>query len=420
MSLPGSELRHRRTTLRELVTNLDAFTKTTENIKEEKKTSGGIVSGVCFIIIFALISGELRAFFFGDSEYEYKFTVDVAYDEHPELELDIIVATPCSNLDLQVTGNIPNEFGLLHQFKKDPTRFEFTKRELMLWNELKKANERVKPGGTVFKGLERMAFVSGKVEDGLVAEAEKKQKEEAEAIEQERKKNPREETQGNAVLLIGNGMNVFHIIASNSQKDEGTACRVHGRVRVNKVRGDSVVIVVGKGFAIDGIFAHVDGVLGLRNTSHRIERLNFGPRISGLVTPLAGTEQFSESGSDEFHYFLKVVPTRISRNGLFGGSTLTYQYSVTFTKKSSKSGSHAHAAIAIHYEFAATVIEVQQIQTSILQLLVRLCSIAGGVFATSAILNSVFANIICLWVQQDEDGNRKVLMPHRVRSLSSS
>lgn len=32
------------------------------------------------------------------------------------------------------------------------------------------------------------------------------------------------------------------------------------------------------------------------NTSHRIERLNFGPRIFGAITPLAGTEQISLSG----------------------------------------------------------------------------------------------------------------------------
>uniref|UniRef100_A0A914RL05 Uncharacterized protein n=1 Tax=Parascaris equorum TaxID=6256 RepID=A0A914RL05_PAREQ len=45
----------------------------------------------------------------------------------------------------------------------------------------------------------------------------------------------------------------------DSQKDEGTACRVHGRVRVNKVKGDSVIITAGKGAGIDGLFAHVDG-----------------------------------------------------------------------------------------------------------------------------------------------------------------
>lgn len=33
-----------------------------------------------------------------------------------------------------------------------------------------------------------------------------------------------------------------------------------------------------------------------RNISHRIEQFNFGPRVTGLVSPLAGAEQISESG----------------------------------------------------------------------------------------------------------------------------
>lgn len=59
-----------------------------------------------------------------------------------------------------------------------------------------------------------MEFVSGHVEEGLKAEAEVKQREEAIAIEKERKNNKQEDTFGGAILLIGNGINVFHILAS--------------------------------------------------------------------------------------------------------------------------------------------------------------------------------------------------------------
>ncbi|VDM50565.1 unnamed protein product [Toxocara canis] len=181
----------------------------------------------------------------------------------PELELDMIVATPCTNLVAQLSGTAAEEFFLLNQFKRDPTRFEFTEREQEYWDELKRMQGMTKPGGVVFKGLEKMEFVSGNVEEGLKAEAEVKQREEALAIEKERENNQHSEPfgRGGAILLIGNGINVFHIIASNSQKDEGTACRVHGLVRVNKVKGDSVIITAGKGTGIDGLFAHVDGAL---------------------------------------------------------------------------------------------------------------------------------------------------------------
>uniref|UniRef100_A0A0M3INX1 Uncharacterized protein n=1 Tax=Ascaris lumbricoides TaxID=6252 RepID=A0A0M3INX1_ASCLU len=109
MSLPGAVLRHRRSTLQEIVQSLDAFDKTTDEIKEEKKTSGAIISVVCFTVIElvdlreelgsdnnsrrsefsvvcftvigVLVFGELKTYIYGDTEFEYKFTVDTAFDE---------------------------------------------------------------------------------------------------------------------------------------------------------------------------------------------------------------------------------------------------------------------------------------------------------------------------------------------------
>ena len=58
-----------------------------------------------------------------------------------------------------------------------------------------------------------MTFVSRSVEEGLAAVAEQKQMEEADAIELQRKNDPEPQGRG-AILLIGNNMNVFHIISS--------------------------------------------------------------------------------------------------------------------------------------------------------------------------------------------------------------
>ncbi|TMS36217.1 hypothetical protein L596_003436 [Steinernema carpocapsae] len=196
-------------------------------------------------------------------------------------------------------------------------------------------------------------------------------------------------------------MGVFQIISSNNQQDdEGTACRIHGRVPVSKAKGDRVVISVGKPLGIGGLFAHFEGApSNSGNISHRIERLHFGDRIPGLVTPLAGTEKFSQSGNDIFRYYLKVIPTRIYNSGLFGGSTLTYQYSVTFLKKEAKENEHAHGAVIIDFEFVPTVIEVRQDRTSLSQLLVRLCAIIGGVFATSSIITMCVSNVVLFLAQ---------------------
>ncbi|VDD95058.1 unnamed protein product [Enterobius vermicularis] len=400
MSLPGTTLRRRRTNLRDLVTNLDAFTKTTQEVKEEKSTSGGIVSVICFIVVAILCIGELTDMFFGDPQYEYRFSVDTAYTEQPSIELDMIVATPCNSLSIQLPDSA-SEFHVLDGFKKDPTRFEFTDEELIYWNELRKAQGSAQLDASVFRGLEKMTFVSGRVEEGLGRAAEKKQKEEEDALEREKENEPEiDEPHGAAaIILIGNNMNMFQIISSNSGKDEGTACRIHGSIQVNKVKDDSILITVGKEVGIEAILNHISGMASKGNISHRIEKLHFGPRIPGLVTPLAGTEQISKSGSAEYRYFLKIVPTKIF-HGLFGGHTTTFQYSVTSTKKLPKGDEHFHSGILIHYDFAATVIEVRAVYTSAFQLMIRLCSAVGGVFATSSIIHSLFQSCCCFWTSR--------------------
>uniref|UniRef100_A0A915PIS7 Endoplasmic reticulum vesicle transporter C-terminal domain-containing protein n=1 Tax=Setaria digitata TaxID=48799 RepID=A0A915PIS7_9BILA len=395
--LRNTALRRRRATVQEVVRDCDAFNKTVDEISEEKRATGGFLASVSFLIIAALVCSELCNYFYGDEGHDYRFSVDTAFSEHPELELDMIIATPCTNLMAHLTGTASHDFNFMNEFKHDPTRFEFTEKEALYWNELKKVQRRTKEGATLFKSLDEMTFVSGRVEKGLKTEAETKQREEAHAIQLERKKNPKQTLDSGTLILIGNGFNVFHVVASNSDKNEGTACRIHGRMRINKVKGDSFVVTAGKGLGVDGIFAHIGGISNPGNVSHRIERFSFGPRIYGLVTPLAGIEQISETGVDEFRYFLKVVPTRIYHSGLFGGSTLTYQYSVTFMKKTPKKDIHKHATIIIHYEFAATVIEVRRMQSSVLQMLVRLCSAVGGVFATSVLLNGIFIRVLTVW-----------------------
>lgn len=68
----------------------------------------------------------------------------------------MIVATPCTNLVAQLTGTVSQEFNSMNEFKHDPTRFEFTEKEEMYWNELKKVQRRTKEGTTLFKSLDEV------------------------------------------------------------------------------------------------------------------------------------------------------------------------------------------------------------------------------------------------------------------------
>ncbi|CAJ0609161.1 unnamed protein product [Cylicocyclus nassatus] len=395
MSLESDGLRQRRTGVKRLVEDLDIFEKVVDNVKEEKKLSSGLISIVCFAIISCLVVGELLHYISGNKEYDYRFDVDTAMDDMPTLDVDMVIATPCNNLavmsSMDESGGI---FAPLQQsIQKDPTRFEFTDEEQMYWTILRHAHAAINNGG--LRGLEELQYVDSDVEDNLEQLANKKQNDEAVALTEQKKNNMDGDGLGNGqlIFMIGNGMGMFQIVAS-SGTDEGTACRVHGKFPVRKGKEEKITISIGTSLGL-GIFAHIEGVKQSGNISHRIEKFNFGRRIRGLVAPLAGAEQISESGQDIYHYFIKIVPTKIYY-GIFGRFTMAYQYSVTFLKKKLKEGEHSHGGILFEYEFCANVIEIREAYRSLITLLLRLCAVVGGVFATSRIINNVIQLILSL------------------------
>ncbi|VDM54906.1 unnamed protein product [Angiostrongylus costaricensis] len=335
MILESGVVRQRRKAVKKVVEELDIFEKFLDNIKEEKKSSSG-----------------LSEFFL------------------PDLDIDMVIATPCNNL--AVVSTMDESVGLFaplqQSIKKDPTRFEFTEEEQMYWTILRHAHSAMNNGG--LRGLEELQYVDSDVQENLEKLANQKQSDEAEAINQQRKAQEQngEAEQGNFIFMIGNGMGMFQIVASKGD-DEGirmfkscrTACRVHGKFPVRKGKEEKITISIGSSLGL-GLFqeiAHLGGMKQSGNISHRVEKFNFGPRVRGLVTPLAGAEQISQSGQDIYRYFIKVVPTKIY-HGLFGRFTMTYQYSVTFLKKKLNDGQHSHGGILFEYEFCANVIEIRE------------------------------------------------------------
>ncbi|KHJ94297.1 hypothetical protein OESDEN_05779 [Oesophagostomum dentatum] len=438
MSLETDGLRQRRTGVKRLVEDLDIFEKVVDNVKEEKKLSSGLISIVCFSIIFCLVAGELIHYISGKREYDYRFDVDTALDDLPNLDIDLVVATPCNNLAVVSTmdesGGI---FAPLQQsIQKDPTRFEFTEEEQMYWTVLRHAHAAINNGG--LRGLEELQYVDSDVEDNLEQLANKKQKDEAAALNEQQKNNEEKNSFGNGqlvrfsvyaavivkflillkVVMIGNGMGMFQIVASNGA-DEGTACRVHGKFPVRKGKEEKITISIGTSLGL-GVLAHVEGFQQSGNISHRIEKFNFGRRVRGLVAPLAGAEQISEGGQDVYRYFIKIVPTKIY-HGIFGRFTMAYQYSVTFLKKKLNEGEHSHGGILFEYEFCANVIEIREASRSLISLLVRLCAVVGGVFATSRIINNITQLILSIlpWAKASQSSQVSPVHVEKTALLNS-
>ncbi|CAI2358218.1 unnamed protein product [Caenorhabditis sp. 36 PRJEB53466] len=394
----SSEVRQRKG-ITKLVEELDIFEKVVENVKEEKKASSGAISFVCFGIIFVLFCTETYGFIF-NKKYDYRFTVDTEMDEMPFLDLDMIIATPCSILQVASTSDeYSGGDGLLKQtIVKNPTRFEFTEEEQMYWTILRHAHDQFNNKG--IRALEELEYVDDDIETNLEHLANEKQEQEAAVIKEQRKRSKQGNNRGTGqiMFLVSNGMGMFQLVAdAGNDGEEGKACRLHGKFRVRKGREEKIVMSIHNPLMM---FDHQAGANQPGNISHRIEKFNFGPRIPGLVTPLAGAEHISYSGQDIYRYFIKVVPTKIY--GYFG-YTMSYQYSVTFLKKELKEGEHSHGGILFEYEFTANVIEIHKSSATFVSYIIRICSILGGVYATSTIVNIIVQILLSFLYPQSEN-----------------
>uniref|UniRef100_A0A915NI08 Uncharacterized protein n=1 Tax=Meloidogyne floridensis TaxID=298350 RepID=A0A915NI08_9BILA len=404
MELPnGQVIRQRRIgSVREMVQEVDAFVKVTDDVKEEPKAVNGILTVLSFTLIFILFIGEIHNYFTND-EVEYRFSVDTD-EKNPMLEIDMIVASPCNNLAVMPMGVDsvePTKDGT--HIKKTPTRYEMNEEEEKLWEALKRVHrEHFKPG-TPLKGLDQVKYVGSHIEEGL--ELAEEEKERLERLELEQQRAKLKEKKGgddegfheeHIIMMIGTGLGVFQIIAAggSDELEEGSACRISGKVPVLKGSGDRLTITIGKSLPIGNMIQHL-GPNQHGNISHRIEKFHFGPHIWGLVSPLAGNEQYASKPSTVYKYFIKVVPTRIYSKGLlFGQNYLsTYQYAVTYSKHEAEGDEHIHDSIIFDYEFVATAIEVHPVSMSLLQLSLRICSIVGGIFATSRFLEATVSKM---------------------------
>ncbi|KAI6177058.1 Protein of unknown function DUF1692 domain containing protein [Aphelenchoides bicaudatus] len=393
MSLPSQGIRQRRNrTLNEIVQDFDAFNKVEEKVKDQKTVRNGIYSICCFLLIIVLCCGEIHHYWFDDNVL-YKFSVDTDYDERPTLNFDMIIAAPCNSISPITTSPSDSiKKQAAEQIVKEPSRFEMDENENNLWQKLKEAQRQQFKPGTRLKSLNDLSFVGKNVEQNLQTIAKSKVADEAVEIEKQRELNrlngnEQENDGAQVVMMIGQG-GVFQIISSNKQgPNEGTACRIRGQIPVLKGDGDRLVIASTNMLNLPGLFGGLQFGEGGTNFSHRIERFNFGHNVRGLISPLSGTEKISEKGSTMYKYYIKVVPTLIHHSF---GSTLTYQYSVTGMQRDGDSGL---AGITFSYEFNANVIEVFPNGLSFIQLLLRLCAVIGGVFATSSVLHTIVHSI---------------------------
>jgi len=172
------------------------------------------------------------------------------------------------------------------------------------------------------------------------------------------------------------------------QEKEG--CQVYGYVEVSKVAGN-FHIAPGRSFQQNHIHVHDMQAFGSKrfNVSHEIRSLSFGVPLPNVQNPLDGTNVTSESGSEMYQYFVKIVPTVYKK--LSGESVWSNQYSFTKHRRQVRqmSGENGLPGVFVLYELSPMLVQYTEKRRSFMHFLTGVCAIIGGVFTVAGLIDSM-------------------------------
>ncbi|XP_046970658.1 endoplasmic reticulum-Golgi intermediate compartment protein 2 [Vanessa cardui] len=324
------------------VKELDAFSKVPEEYVDSTPV-GGTFSVITFFIIMWLVYSEVS--FFLDSNLVFRFMPDTDMDEKLRINIDITVAMPCLNIGADILDSTSQSVFGFGELQEEDTWWELTQEQQVAFDSVKFFNSYLREE---YHSIWHLLWKKG---HGSVR-----------ATVPKRKNKP------------------------NRRPD---ACRLHGVLTLNKVSGN-FHITVGKSFHLPRGHIHLNMLFDdtPQNFSHRINRLSFGSPANGIIYPLEGDEKIADDENMLYQYFLEVVPTDIDTTF---ESIKTFQYSVKELQRpiSHSSGSHGVPGVFFKYDMAALKIQVYQERENLLQFMLRLFSIIGGIYVIIGFINTV-------------------------------
>ncbi|CAH1113292.1 unnamed protein product [Psylliodes chrysocephalus] len=329
------------------VKKLDMFPKVEEPFKETSPV-GGTFSIISFVIILWLVYSEIN--YYLDSKFVFKFSPDIELEEQLKINVDITIAMPCQYIGADIldsTNQNTFKFGTLEE---EDTWFELDTNQQIHFDNKKHFNSYLREEYHAVKDLLWKSSFS---------------------------------------THFGELPRRTHL--PNKPHD---ACRVYGTLVLNKVAGN-FHITAGKSLHLPRGHVHINPFMSERdyNFSHRINKFSFGDPSPGIVHPLEGDELIGDYGRTLFNYFIEVVPTRVNT---FLTTVNTYQYSVKALSRpiDHNKGSHGIPGLFFKYDVSALRVAVKQERDHLGTFLARLCSIIGGVFVCSGIINGIVQSII--------------------------
>ncbi|XP_076264874.1 endoplasmic reticulum-Golgi intermediate compartment protein 2 [Rhynchophorus ferrugineus] len=340
---------------------IDIFPKVEDPYKVTSSV-GGTFSLVSFLLMGWLIYSEIT--YYLNSKFVFKFSPDVQLEEKLKINIDLTVAMPCQNVGADILDSTNQNTFKFGQLEEEDTWFELSHDQRIHFENKKHFNSYLREEYHAIKDLLWRSSFSTQFGD-LPARSD----------------------------------------IPNKPYD---ACRIYGNLILNKVAGN-FHITAGKSISLPRGHIHISAFISDRdyNFTHRINRFSFGDPSPGIVHPLEGDELILTNGMTVVNYFIEVVPTTVNT---FLNSISTYQYSVKELTRpiNHDKGSHGMPGIFFKYDMSALRVTISQERDNFGMFLAKLCSVVGGVFVCSGILNSIVQCIIsfvtCNWKSKEVNG----------------
>ncbi|XP_022920241.1 endoplasmic reticulum-Golgi intermediate compartment protein 2 [Onthophagus taurus] len=352
-------LRHRGSKV-EKIKQLDFFPKVQESFKQ-KSSVGGTFSVITFILILWLIYTETS--YYMNSKFMFKFSPDTDINAKLKINIDMTVAMPCSSIGADILDSTNQNAFKFGSLEEEDTWFELSPNQRRQFDNEQHFNSYLREEYHAVKDvLWKSRYMSN---SGSLP--------------------PREDK-------------------PNRPHD---ACRIYGSLILNKVSGN-FHITAGKSLNLPRGHIHISAFISERdyNFTHRINRFSFGDSSPGIVHPLEGDETIAKDSMTLYQYFIEVVPTSVKT---FLTSTETCQYSVKELSRpiNHDKGSHGMPGIFFKYDVSALKVHVIQEREHVGMFLAKLCSMIGGIYVCSGIINSVIQLMgnffLCKWMKKNEN-----------------
>ncbi|KAF7375643.1 hypothetical protein MSAN_00453400 [Mycena sanguinolenta] len=311
----------------------DAFPKVPSTYKQRSDQRGFLTLFVGFIT-FLLMLNDIGEFIFGWPDHE--FSVDTEQGSFMKINLDLVVAMPCSLLSVDLRDAVGDRLYLSSRRNRG------------------QGTSNIRRDGTKFD-----------VGQATALKEHSKMLSARQAIAQSRN------SRGFFTTLF-QWTNVEPYFPRYKHEPDAKGCRISGQVEVKKVTANLHITTAGHGYASAD---HADH--SLMNLSHVITEFSFGPYFPDITQPLDNSLEVTQDPFVAYQYFLHVVPTTYIAPR--SAPLKTNQYSVThYTRVLA----HHQGTPGIFFKFDLDPMSltIHQRTTSFVQLIIRCVGVIGGVF----------------------------------------